>query len=170
MTRLATLCALVVAMTASTAAAESVALSDTELDGIRGGIRTPLGLDIGFGANMRTYVDGQLVLETQLTWTDQGPLTQNVSGGGVPGPQPGSFSLTLPGATGGATQIQHDLSDRLIASVILNTASGRTIRQDTNVTLVLPQLADLQRQMATQRTVALLQGAVGLVLRDRSGP
>ncbi|HEY2359162.1 MAG TPA: hypothetical protein VGH86_17055, partial [Phenylobacterium sp.] len=145
---LAILGALVMAMAASTSAAASVALSDAELDGVRGGITTPFGIDVGLGATMRTFVDGQLVLETQLTWTDQGSQALNVAGAGMPGPRPGSFVLTLPSPTGGATQIEHDLSDRLIASVVLNTASGRTIRQDTDVTLVIPQLASLQKQMA----------------------
>ncbi|HEY2358220.1 MAG TPA: hypothetical protein VGH86_12285, partial [Phenylobacterium sp.] len=66
-------------------------------------------------------------------------------------------------------QIEHDLSDRLIASVVLNTASGRTIRQDTDVTLVIPQLASLQKQMAVARTAASLTSAAGFALRG-SGP
>jgi hypothetical protein len=146
-------------------------LSDTELAEQRGGLQTPFGFDVGFGASVRTYVDGALVMETRLTWTDRGVQTERVSGVGeaVAG-SPGSFTATFPGATGGATEVRQDLSANRIASIVLNTANNRTIRQDTDITLVVQKLTDLQRQMAIGQTTASLQNSLRTALRSRSGP
>ncbi|WP_372786938.1 hypothetical protein [Phenylobacterium sp.] len=152
------------------AMAAGTRLSDGELAEQRGGLQTPMGLEIGFGVSVRAFVDGQLVLETKLTWTDQGVQTQRVAGASDATALPGGFTVTVPGQTGGATQVLQNLSADRIASVVLNTASNRTIRQDTDITLVVPQLADLQRQVAGDRIAASLQSAVGAALRSRPGP
>ena len=125
---------------------------------------TPIGLDIGFAAQVRTYVDGQLALETKLAWTDQGPQIQR-SGDLAATTAQGlgaGWSAVLPGAEGGQTQILQDLSQGRIASVIVNSASNRDIRQQTDITLTLPQLAQLQQQVAAARFAANLQAAMAL--------
>ncbi len=141
-------------------------LSNQELAAQRGGIMTPTGLDIGFAASVRTYVDGALALETRLTWTDKGPVTETI--GGLAGVSaaglPNSWSAVSPGLTGGSTQILQDLSSGRIASVIVNSASNRNIRQDTDITLTLPQLQDMQRGFAAGRIASNLQGALALAL------
>ena len=132
----------------------------------RGGIMTPTGLDIGFAASVRTYVDGELALETRLTWTDKGPVTQTTGGlAGISaaGP-PNSRSAVSPGLTGGSTQILQDLSSGRIASVIVNSASNRNIRQDTDITVTLPQLQEMQRGFAAGRIASNLQAALALAL------
>jgi hypothetical protein len=83
---------------------------------------------------------------------------------------PGVFTATVPGQTGGATRVLQNLSAGQITNVILNTASNRTIRQDTDITLVVPMLALLQQQVAADRVAASLQSALGFALRNRSGP
>lgn len=55
-------------------------LSDDELSGLRGGFTTPGGVTFGFGAVIRSYVDNKLALQTQLTWTPQGVVTEQVRG------------------------------------------------------------------------------------------
>lgn len=50
----------------------------TELEAERGGLQTPFG-EINFGAVMRTIIDGQIALETQLIWTPNGPVQSVVS-------------------------------------------------------------------------------------------
>lgn len=159
--------AVAILLTAGTAAAAPATppMPDAALAAQRGGLATPFGIDIGFGADVRTLVNGQLALETQLTWTPQGAQTQVVGGAGSFDPATGTFSAVLPGATGGATQVQQTLGGTKITSVVLNTASNQTIRQDTNITLTLPQLPALQRQFASDRIAATVQAAVGLALR-----
>jgi hypothetical protein len=157
---------------AGQAAAAPPTLSDPELAAQRGGLQTPNGFEIGFAATVRTYVDGQLALETHLAWTDQGVQTARVDGAGqaLASPPGTTFTATIPGSAGGTTQVSQDFSPNRIANVVLNTASGRTIRQDTDITLVVPQLADLQRQAVADRMAASLQSALGTALRTRSAP
>ena len=51
----------------------------------------------------------------------------------------------------------HDLAAGRIASVLMNTASDRSFRQETDVTFHLPQLPELQQQIATERLGQALQ-------------
>jgi len=147
-------------------------LSEAELAAERAGFITAGGLQIGFGANVRTYVDGRLALETQLTWTAQGAVTERigdlsaVTAAGLP--QGAGWSV-LPSLTGGETRVLHDLQSGRIASVVLNSASDRSIRQDTNITLTIPQLAELQARLGAERIASTIQGAVGQALVDRVG-
>jgi hypothetical protein len=136
----------------------SASLTDEALGAQRGGLATPLGVDIGFGATVRTYVDGGLALETRLTWTADGARSERVfeseaaRGGVLPG-QGAATPLTIaPG-----TSVIHDLTENRIASVVLNTGSDRTIRQDTDISLHLPQLPDLQQRIAAERLTQALE-------------
>jgi hypothetical protein len=134
-------------------------LDEAALAGQRGGLATPMGIDVGFGASVRTYLDGSLALETRLTWTEQGVQTERVfetdqakaasAGGRAPTANP---VLIAPGAS-----VLHDLTENRIASVVLNTGNDRTIRQETDVTLTLPQLPDLQQRIASERLGQALQ-------------
>ena len=186
--------ALMSVWTPMAASAAPTLLTDDELAAQRGGLRTPSGLEIGFAASLRTLIDGRLVLATQLTWTDRGVKTQQVAGpsdattapsgitatvpGQTSGPtqiaavsaSPGAFTATVPGETGGATQVLQTFSGGQITNVVMNTASNRTIRQDTAITLVVPMLAGLQHQVTADRIAAALQSALGSALRNRSGP
>lgn len=60
------------------------ALSDDELSGLRGGFVTTNGFTFGFGVVIRSYINNELALKTQLTWTPAGPVTTQVQGN-VPG-------------------------------------------------------------------------------------
>lgn len=151
---------------AGPAATAPIPMSEDELSRERAGLLTPIGVEIGFGATMRTYVDGSLVLETRLTWTDQGPVKVVLGDVTATGLPPSAAStLTIPAVAGGATQIIQDLSGARIASVILNTASDRHIRQDTDVTLFLPQLPQLQGAFGAEQISLRLRSALGLALQ-----
>ncbi len=153
---------------------EGPPLSAEELDAQVGGFRTPGGLEIGFGAVVSTYVDGQLALQTRLTWTDHGPETTTTttasgsadaaSGGihiaGLPG-----MGVYLPGTNGG-TAVMHDLTDTHIGSLIFNTADNRDIRTDTTITLDIPNLDQMQRDITSQQIDMRLQDMVGRALTD----
>lgn len=136
-------------------------LDDSELAAQTGGLRTPTGIEFNFGATVDTYVDGQMALQTRLTWTEQGivqtqtPHSGDLSAGGV----------TLPGLNG-ETVIIHDIADQRIASLVLNSADGRDIRQDTAITLTIPELTNLQSEFSGQRTEMQLNSAVGRALTD----
>lgn len=142
-------------------------LTEAELRAERAGIMTPLGLEVGFAASVRTYVDGRLVLESWVAWSDDGVATTTRGADGVESPA-GQRMVALPGAGGGTTQVLHHIGEDRIASVVLNTANDRAIRQVTDIMLVVPELQTFQQQIAAERAAATLQSAVDAALRDGS--
>jgi hypothetical protein len=159
------------ALCGSVAAQEVTPLNDVELKDQVGGLRTPSGIEFGFGAVVNTYVDGKLQLQSQLTFTDHGAI--KVNSPGVPGDTAGSgitVSGPVPGiflpATNGGTVILHDLGDGRIGSVVLNTADNRDIRQDTILNLNIPDLQNFQKDVTGQVFSAKLQDAVQRALVD----
>lgn len=112
------------------------AMSADELARVRGGYLSAGGLVFDFGAVVRTYVDGGLVMETTLNWTPQG--AQALSG---------SVAPSVTDLAGGGTTVLHALGPSQLANVVLNTASNRDIRQDTDITLTLPGFASTQRDL-----------------------
>jgi hypothetical protein len=55
-------------------------VSNDELSGMRGGFFTAAGAQFDFGASIKTMVNGQLALQTNLTWTPQGPNISSLTG------------------------------------------------------------------------------------------
>lgn len=47
-------------------------MNDFELGSLRGGMRTPFGLNLSLGARIRSLIDGQVVLETVVTFNPAG--------------------------------------------------------------------------------------------------
>lgn len=151
-------------------------MSADELDGARGGLMTPWGVEIGFGAVVRTYVDGALALESQLTWTPEGasrtyqtgaPTADLATVAAANGLKlsTGTEGLLIPGQAG-ATVVLHDVAGGRLAGLVLNTADNRDIRQATEITLNVPQFEALQQGFAAQAMTSRLSAAVGQALRD----
>lgn len=179
LTCLATLAALTAfpawAQDAAGRSMDATAMQAGELEALRGGLRTPTGVEFGFGAVVRSYVDGALALETQLTWTDQGVIqleTARAAGGlsleaagvGIPA-NSGWTGLVLPG-DGGSTALLQALDAGLVNNVVLNTANNRDIRQETLITLNLPALDQIQRDAVTARLGMEMNNAVGAALAN----
>jgi hypothetical protein len=144
-------------------------LSETDLDELRGGFMTPLGFEVGFGAVVTATVDGALALRTEWTVTDAG-LTQTVIGGGALDTDaaragginlPGGDGLTgvvIPGDPnngGGATAIFQGFDLSGLSTAIINTASNRDIKTDTQLRLEVPaaQLDSMAAQKAAQQII-----------------
>lgn len=170
--------ALAFALCAGAAQAQE-ALSLEEMENTRGGLMTPWGQDIGFGAVVRTYVDGQLALQSQLTWTpdgavrnyDVGAPTQDLAAAAAAfglKVDPSAQGLLAPGDNG-ATVVLHDIGSDRIAGLILNNADNRTVRQSTEVTLNIPGLEAAQRDMAASAMDSQLQSALGQALAGSLG-
>ena len=158
--------------------AAPAALSETELERTRGGFATPLGFDIGFGAEVSTYVDGKLALQTRLTWTSQGAVRTVEAGDLTPDlvaraaakglnlqPSQGAGVL-VDGPGGGATAVLQDLDAKHIAGLVINNASNRDIRQETAINLQLPDFKSLQDSIQATQAQLRLQSALGLAMRD----
>jgi hypothetical protein len=236
----------------------SLRVSNDELSGMRGGFFTAAGAQFDFGASIKTMVNGQLALQTNLTWTPQGANIASLSGLGqqiasqvqanlanagitgnannpavtmpaslanlgnaasnaasnptgaaaaiatpttslatntvsdavnsaadavasapaqaaAPASAPSSAANTpqttvtiptvvtgvnIPSASGGSTQILNNISANQIQSIILNSASGQTINQNTNVTLTIYNLQQWQQQLAQHALSAQLANEV----------
>lgn len=191
-------------MIAGGAAAQSLGAQELDrgqLTAARGQLVTGGGLTFGFGARVRTYVDGALSLESTLALTDQGlvkstvepaaPATSGEAGasdeaapgastaaparpvalsgaaaaaGGInlPGVNPADV-VVLPG-DGGATALLQTLTADQISNVVLNTANNRDVRQEVDLTFVLPGFAETQALSSLQALRSNLQSALDQAL------
>ena len=126
-------------------------LSGEELSELRGGLLFAGGIAFDFGAVVRTTIDGQLALETRLTWTPDGVVVEDTSAmAPVQLPQIDGFGLSITDASG-TTIVGHRLLEGEIQGFILNSADNRDVRQDLDVTLTLPGFEATQRDMMTGR-------------------
>lgn len=142
-------------------------MTDDDLAGARGGFMTAGGFTFGFGVVVRSYVNEQLALKTQLTWTPTGPVTQQTRHD-VPGVQDLASAMAGLVAGGvdlrglqnvgglavidsdGATAILHNITTSQLQNLIINNADNRNIRQDMELNLILPDLARIQADSRTQ--------------------
>ncbi|HET8750742.1 MAG TPA: hypothetical protein VFM42_08380 [Sphingomicrobium sp.] len=155
---------------------------DEELAQARGGFNWQ-GVEIGLGAEIRTYLDGNLVLQTNISWSASGAQRSQVvsgaltaadaaqlqagilSGGGIR-MQVGGQSVFL--ANGGQTAIFHD-AEGTIQNVLINRASNITARQEIDVALDLHNFGQFQAQMTQSRVVDAIGDAMGLASFDALG-
>ena len=144
---------LALAPVVETAQAREV-LSDDEMAQARGGFLVADNIVFDFNAVVTTYEDGQLALQTQVTWTPTGPLTNQVAGAGVTqltDPQLKALNgLGIPFQTASGATVVQSVDQNRIVNLLLNTASGHAFRQDTAITLSLPGFAATQAGMAQQ--------------------
>lgn len=165
------------------AAADLPALvSDEDLDKLRGGFVWS-GLNINFGADIRTYVDGDLLLHTVLNWTDNGAETVQTSAPGLTAADADSLQNGIL-ANGnirmkvgdspvflindGKTAIQHDTSSG-IRNMLVNTANGLNSVQEVEARLDLSGYEGFSADLMLDRIkgaldVASDQAAIGALL------
>ena len=149
-------------------------LSDEELAGLRGGFITTNGFTFGFGVVIRSYVDDRLALQTRLTWTPTGAVTEQIRGD-MPGLTDLASAMTsllnsgidlrgLSGTSGGvalvsgdgATALIHNVTTGQLQNLIVNSASHQNLRQDMELNLYLPDLAAMQAASSAQQQVSQL--------------
>lgn len=139
-------------------------VGDTELASLRGGFSWH-GVEIGLGAEIRTYLNGQLMLQTNISWTSDGAQrTQTVSGALTPADaaqlqagiltsggitmRVGQESIFL--ANQGQTAILHR-TDGAIQNVLVNRASGIEARQEIDAVLDLGNMGQFQQDVLNAR-------------------
>lgn len=155
---------------------EIAVISDNELGGIRGGFRVG-GLDINIGAIVRTFIDGRLALQSQLTVANNGSFKNTITSPaslGIPGAiviskngagpslqavTPKGVNLNgLEGSEGivindsrGFTAVLQNISKDRILNTIVNQSSGRKIQHKVDVDVTIKNFSQLQR--ATRRAM-----------------
>lgn len=154
------------------AAAEEV--GDDVLAEQRGGFAFN-GVNVALGAQIETYIDGQLSLVTTVNWTDTGATTsQTVSGLLTPASAAdlqtgllstghitmnvGNASVYL--ANGGQTAVIHN-TDSGIQSILVNTASNTNIRTEVTASIDLSGYAAFKSGIQTGALAASLGQAIG---------
>lgn len=130
--------------------ATAVPMTEEELARARGGFEIA-GLIISLGADLRTYLNGELALQTLLTWGDGGVESQQFVSAALTQAtadqlRAGMFSegglrLQLGDqqvffANQGQTALIHNV-DGGIQNMLLNTASNTAVRQEVDLTLNL---------------------------------
>lgn len=129
------------------------ALDADELRTLRGGFEFA-GLKFDFAAQLRTYVDGRLALETLMSYTDSGAVTQHrpMAQPNTPG-QPTPSSIPSPSSTPTVPPTQTTAPKAAESVQLLGPGQGRTPAQ-----LNLPGI-DLSG----------LKNATGILINDRKG-
>lgn len=138
------------AVLASNGQTDSEILTDRELAELRGGFSLE-GLELSFGAEVRTYLDGQLVLQTNFNWSRDGIIRSEFVSDVLSQPEPAQLAAGLLAGNGitasltgqriflannGQTAILHR-TDRSIQNILLNTASGLHARQEVDASVNL---------------------------------
>jgi len=148
---------------------------DAELAESRGGFSWQ-GVEIGLGAEIRTYLDGALVLQTNISWTATGATaTQLVSGALTPADaaqlqagllsrsgismRVGDQSVFM--ANGGQTALIQR-TDGAIQNVLINRASNISARQEVDATLDLHNFGQFQQQIGQSRMGDAIGDAIDL--------
>ncbi|MFT4025598.1 MAG: hypothetical protein QM676_02160 [Novosphingobium sp.] len=143
-----------------------VPLGDADLAEQRAGF-SYAGMDIQFGVEIRSYLDDELVLQTNFT--SGGGLIEvirsSVTDGGATDP---ALSLTLDNATVTlANQGQTAFIQRAtgtIQNIIVNSASGVTLRQDVDATLDIAGYVPFREDLFAQRVGSALSAMSALGL------
>jgi hypothetical protein len=153
-----------------------VAVDDTELSKQRGGFAIG-GMDIRLGAEMRTYLNGDLVLSTIVNWDAAGATTtQMVSNTLTPAYQSALQSGFTTGqgvslklgdspvflANNGQTAIIQNTNGG-IQNVVLNAADNINLVQQTDISLDLTGYAGFKTDLISSRIGDSLAGAMGAV-------
>ena len=139
-------------------------MADDELGGLRGGFEVG-GININFGATVTTILNGIPVLTTNITVTDGGRIVdQTIANVGTTLDDLSDEGRTALGLDGlgedaagviiedesGITALVHNVTEGALQNIIVNTATGRDISQDIDITLDLPGFEFIQGQLSVE--------------------
>ena len=157
-------------------------MDDSELADQRGGFAVE-GMNVTLGADIRTYLNGDLALHTVVNWTDTGAhatqtasavLTQagarDLAAGALAG---GRMSMTMGGSTvylaneGQTALVQR--TDGGIQNMVFNTANNQTISQHVDATLNLQGYDAFRADIVSGRLSESLGSALGGAMIGAAG-
>jgi hypothetical protein len=152
-------------------------ITDDELSEQRGGF-VYQGVDINFGAEIRSYIGNELVMQTNFNWTDlQANVEHTVSTELTPSTLAAVQAGMLNGAglsmrigdnniyvtnEGQTAFVQR--SDGTLQNIILNSASNVVLRQEIDANLNLSNFAPFQNAAMTGQIVSALSNMASTAL------
>lgn len=149
-------------------------VSDAELAQNRGGF-VWAGVEVSLGAEMRTYLNGNLVLQTDLSWTPDGAQKTQMVSGALTKVDAATLQSGLLSGSGISVHVGNDsvflanqgqtiLSQRTdngLQNVLINRASNLQISQQVDATIGLKNFGQFQNGVLTQRIGTALSDMVG---------
>jgi len=158
-------------------------MADDELAANRGGLAIN-GIEINFGAVVTTFVNGVPALTTTLTVTDVGAIVDQAVGDigqsidemtseqldalGLGGLE-GSDGVIIDDADG-VTALVHNVTDGALQNIIINSATGRDLSQEVDVTVELPGFELMQSQLLVERFgIHISDDLQGIMFYDPGG-
>ena len=146
--------------------------SDAELADARGGYLTADGITFDLGAIISTYQDGQLALQTQLTWTPTGAVATHVVGAQYASAADAALAAAAALAGGGfavsdatgATRIVQGGGVNNLRNLTVTSASNLNLSQDIQVTVTLPGFEAMQNGFALDQLGIRIGGEIGDLL------
>ncbi|MBC7768717.1 MAG: hypothetical protein H7124_08010 [Phycisphaerales bacterium] len=158
-------------------------MAEDEMAAERGGFEIN-GVEINFGAVVTTFVNGVPALTTQLTWTDAGTFIEETVGDigqNIGDMTPDELSaLGLSGLEGGGgvvisdedgvTALVHNVTEGALQNIIINSATGRDLTQEIDVTLELPGFEMIQSQLIVEHFgFQISDDLLGIMFYDPGG-
>jgi hypothetical protein len=153
---------------------DAAIVSDAELADQRGGF-TLAGMEIRLGAEMRTYLNGDLALMTVVNWGPDGVTSSQTASAALSAARldalqaglagSGSFALKMGDtpvylANNGQTALLQR-ADSAIQNVLINTASNISVTQQTEATLDLSGYQGFQTDILSSRLSDALGSSIG---------
>ncbi|MGE3303035.1 MAG: hypothetical protein AB7M12_07950 [Hyphomonadaceae bacterium] len=162
--------------------AGTAVLDEAELGDLRGGFELPNGQQINFGVVVSTYAGGALALQTELIVDATGASVQQTIGAlgrSLDALTPAERqALGLDGVDGhgvviadasGVTALVQNIANGGLQSIILNSASGRDLSQQVDVTITLPGFEAMQRLIGDELVGLHLHDDIARVLTGLGG-
>lgn len=149
-------------------------VSDELLDRQRGGFVVH-GMNINLGADIRTYINGELMLRTTVSWTDTGVLKEQFAAPGITPANAislnasalanGKISMDFGGtpvfaANGGQTMLIHRVENGL-QNILVNTASNLDIVQQVDASIELGGYDAFRDSIISNRLSDSISSAIG---------
>jgi len=149
----------------------------------RGGIAIN-GIEINFGAVVTTFVNGVPAMTTTLTVTDIGAIVEQAVGDigqsiddmtpeqlealGLGGLE-GSGGIVIDDADG-VTALVHNVTNGALQNIIINSATGRDLSQEIDVTVELPGFELMQAQLLVESFgIQISEDLRGVMFYDPGG-
>lgn len=149
-------------------------VSDELLDQQRGGFVIH-GMTVNLGADIRTYINGELMLRTTVSWTDAGVLKEQFAAQGISPANAaslnasalanGKISMDVGGtpvfaANDGQTMLIHRVENGL-QNILVNTASNLDIVQQVDASVELGGYEAFHDSIMSNRLSDSISSAIG---------